>query len=79
MLTKRIEKLRQQSLEAVPAISHERALLLTEFYQSDMAKGFSVPVQRAMAFKYILENKHMCINEGELIVGERGPAPKAVP
>ena len=79
MLTKRIEKLRQQSLEAVPAISHERALLLTEFYQSDTAKGLSVPVQRAMAFKYILENKHICINEGELIVGERGPAPKAVP
>ncbi|MFO7613166.1 MAG: pyruvate formate lyase family protein, partial [Bacteroidales bacterium] len=79
MLTERIEKLRQQSLETVPAISHERALLLTEFYQSDTAKGLSVPVQRAMAFKYILENKHICINEGELIVGERGPAPKAVP
>jgi len=79
MLTKRIEKLRRQSLEAVPTISHERALLLTAFYQSDAAKGVSVPVRRAMAFKYILENKRICISEGELIVGERGPAPKAVP
>jgi len=37
----------------------------------------SVPVCRALAFKYILENKTICINAGELIVGERGPAPKA--
>jgi pyruvate formate-lyase/glycerol dehydratase family glycyl radical enzyme len=27
----------------------------------------------------MLENKAICINEGELIVGERGPAPKATP
>jgi formate C-acetyltransferase len=26
-----------------------------------------------------MENKAVCINEGELIVGERGPAPKATP
>jgi formate C-acetyltransferase len=32
-----------------------------------------------MAFKYLLENKAICINDGELIVGERGPAPKATP
>lgn len=35
--------------------------------------------QRALAFKYILEHKYICVNEGELIVGERGPAPKATP
>lgn len=39
-----------------------------------MAQGASVPVQRALAFQYILENKFICINEGELIVGERGHA-----
>ena len=38
-----------------------------------------MPVCRALAFKYLLEHKQICINEGELIVGERGPAPKAVP
>jgi formate C-acetyltransferase len=60
-------------------ISPERAILLTEFYQSDLAQKVSIPVKRALAFKYILEKKKICINEGELIVGERGPAPKATP
>jgi formate C-acetyltransferase len=32
-----------------------------------------------MTFKHILENKKICINKNELIVGERGPAPKATP
>jgi pyruvate formate-lyase/glycerol dehydratase family glycyl radical enzyme len=36
-------------------------------------------MQHALAFKRILENKIICINDGELIVGERGPAPKATP
>ena len=31
------------------------------------------------SFEYILQHKTICINEGELIVGERGPAPKATP
>ena len=75
----RIKKLRDQSLQTVVTLSHERALLLTRFYLSGEAKSVSIPVQRALAFKYVLENKHICINEGELIVGERGPAPKAVP
>ncbi len=78
-MNKRIEKLRKQSQEAVPRISAERALLITEFYQSSLSRRVSVPVRRALAFKHILENKSLCINEGELIVGERGPAPKAVP
>ncbi|MEE9503159.1 MAG: trans-4-hydroxy-L-proline dehydratase, partial [Candidatus Aminicenantaceae bacterium] len=53
--------------------------LVTEFYKSDEVKKFSTPVQRALAFKYILEHKTICINKGELIVGERGIAPKATP
>jgi len=79
MFSERIKKLRDQSLQAVNTLSHERALLLTEFYQTEAARQASLPVKRALAFRYILENKHICINEGELIVGERGPAPKAVP
>ena len=78
-MNERIKKLRKQSLDAVPTISAERALLLTEFYKSDLAGQVSIPVKRAMAFKHILANKSICINDGELIVGERGPAPKAVP
>lgn len=78
-MNNRIKKLRQQSLDAVPAISLERAVLLTDFYTSGKADGVSVPVARAMAFKYILENKELYIGDGELIVGERGPSPKATP
>ena len=78
-MNERIEKLRAQSIGAKPYISHERALLITEFYKSDLADRVSTPVRRALALKYIMEHKSICINNGELIVGERGPAPKATP
>ncbi len=78
-MNERIRKLRKQSLETKPSISGERARLLTEFFCSDKARGLSTPVSRALAFKYILENKAIVFNEGELIVGERGHAPRATP
>jgi pyruvate formate-lyase/glycerol dehydratase family glycyl radical enzyme len=78
-MTPRIKKLREQSLNAIYRISTERALLITDFYKNHVAFGDSIPVQRAKSFRYILENKHICINDDELIVGERGPAPKETP
>ncbi|MGA7839054.1 MAG: trans-4-hydroxy-L-proline dehydratase, partial [Ignavibacteriaceae bacterium] len=75
----RIKKLREQSLNTATTLSYERAMLVTEFYKNGEAEKASVPVSRALCFKYILENKELCINEGELIVGERGPAAKATP
>jgi pyruvate-formate lyase len=39
----------------------------------------STPVHRALAFKYVMENKAVCISDGELIVGEKGVAPKMAP
>jgi trans-4-hydroxy-L-proline dehydratase len=75
----RIKILREQSLNAVNRISEERALLVTEFYKSAEAKELSVPVKRAKCLEYIFSRKHICINDGELIVGERGPSPKATP
>jgi len=78
-MTDRIRKLRTQSLQAINKISAERALLITRFYQSTEAQQVSIPMQRALSFKYILEHKTICINESELIVGERGPVPKATP
>jgi len=54
-------------------------LLITEFYKSDLCQQVSVPERRALAFKHILDNKSICILDDELIVGERGPAPKVVP
>jgi len=78
-MTNRIQILRDQSLNAVNRISAERGLLITEFYKNHLAFGDSIPVQRAKSFQYILANKSICINDLELIVGERGPAPKATP
>jgi trans-4-hydroxy-L-proline dehydratase len=78
-MNNRIHILRENSINAINKISHERALLLTEFYESVESEDLSTPVKRAMAFKHILENKKICINKNELIVGERGPEPKAVP
>ncbi|MBA7714447.1 Trans-4-hydroxy-L-proline dehydratase [subsurface metagenome] len=78
-MNERIKKLREQSLRIHPDISTERASLLTDFYQSGEARGVSNPVVRALAFRYIMENKAVLFNEGELIVGERGTAPRATP
>jgi len=79
MITERVKKLREQSLNAINIVSHERAVLITEFYKSSMAQQVSVPEQRALSFEHIMMHKSICINDGELIVGERGPAPKATP
>ncbi len=79
ILTERVKRLREQSLNAVEKITAERALLITAFFKSDEAREVSAPVRRARAFEYLLRNKTICINEGELIVGERGPEPKATP
>jgi formate C-acetyltransferase len=78
-MTPRVKKLRGQSLAAVPSVSGERAKLITEFYKSPEAGKHGPALQHALAFKYILEHKALCFNAGELIVGERGPAPKATP
>ncbi|HUJ32646.1 MAG TPA: trans-4-hydroxy-L-proline dehydratase [Candidatus Acidoferrum sp.] len=76
-MNERVLHLRQQSLDAKPWVSIERAALLTEFYRS--SKEPSVPVQRAEALKYLMGHKTIWIGDGELIVGERGPAPKGTP
>jgi len=77
-MNERIKRLRQQSVEAVPSISIERALLETEFYKAHLGKH-STPFMRAMFFKYLCEKKTLYIGKDELILGERGPVPKSVP
>jgi pyruvate formate-lyase/glycerol dehydratase family glycyl radical enzyme len=79
ILSERVKELREQSLNAVEMLSAERALLMTKFYKSDEARELSPPVKRAKAFEYLMRNKKIWISEGELIVGERGPAPKETP
>jgi pyruvate formate-lyase/glycerol dehydratase family glycyl radical enzyme len=78
-MTERVMRLREQSLNTRESISAERAQLITRFYTTKEQSGMSVAVLRARAFEYILQHKAICINDGELIVGERGPGPKATP
>jgi trans-4-hydroxy-L-proline dehydratase len=76
--SRRITELRQQSLDAIPTISSERAELMTDFYQN-LRERVSPPVERALSFQYLMEHKTITIGAGELIVGEKGNAPKATP
>jgi formate C-acetyltransferase len=77
-MTPRTSKLRQKSLDTRPSISHERAVLLTDFYQMNYGR-YSIPVMRAKAFYHLCKHKTIYIGEEELIVGERGPKPKNCP
>ena len=77
-MTERVHKLRKRSREAVPTLSTERAELLTAFHQ-EQRRPLSPPVERALAFRYLMEKKTITITPGELIVGEKGPRPRAAP
>ncbi|MDR3682571.1 MAG: glycyl radical protein [Geothrix sp.] len=77
-MNERTERLRQESLAAIPSISSERAELTTAFYREHQGRH-SIPMLRALNFLTLCEQKTLWMGEGELIVGERGPRPKAVP
>ena len=77
-MNERVQRLRQQSFEAQPELSHERAALLTTFYRENQGR-YSEPVMRARLFYYLCQHKTLYIGDDELIVGERGPVPKATP
>jgi formate C-acetyltransferase len=76
-LNERTARLRQESLDAPVTLSSERAELVTDFYRAKEGLH-SAPVMRALCFRHLCEHKGLWIGEGELIVGERGPRPKAV-
>ena len=75
-MTERVARLRECSLSTKPWLSLERAALLTEFYRE--SGPLSPPMLRASAFAHILDRRTICIGRDELIVGERGPAPKGI-
>ena len=74
----RIRRLRQQCLDTPTTLSIERALIETEFYKEHYGT-LPTPVLRAKNFYEICKKKTIYIGPDELIVGERGPKPKAVP
>ena len=76
MITARVKKLREQSLNAVPRISMERAGIVDKVYKEYEGK-VSTPVLRALCLKELMSKKKICINDDELIVGERGEEPAA--
>ena len=78
MMTDRVRRLRRESLDARPRIATERAELVTAFYREHEGR-LSAPMMRSRAFHHLMEQKALWIGEGELIVGEKGPAPKATP
>lgn len=77
-MNERVKKLRQESLEAIPHLSIERAKLVTEVYQK-YAGTVETPILRALVFKHLMENKALWIGEGELIVGEKAERPQGAP
>ena len=77
-MNKRISTLRKKSLETVPHLSMERAVIVTETYKKHYGK-VSIPVMRALTFKELMEKKAIYIGAGELIVGEKGDCEKSVP
>jgi formate C-acetyltransferase len=77
-MSERVRRLRDLSLETPATLSAERAELMTDFYAAYNG-AHSPAVRRALAFRHLLENKGLYLGDGELIVGERGPAPKATP
>lgn len=76
-MNERIECLRKESFETSPSVSIERAVLTTEFYRENEGK-YPIPILRAKNFYNLCEKKTIYIGDRELIVGERGPRPKAV-
>ncbi len=78
-VSERIARLREESIRAEVRVCSERARLITEFYKSGQAGGLPVPIQRALAFRYLMERVSLPVEEGQLIVGLRGTGPKMVP
>ena len=74
----RIKRLRQQNFDTPTTLSIERALIETAFYKENYGT-MPIAVLRARNFYEICKKKTIYIGEDELIVGERGPLPKAVP
>ena len=77
-MNERVEALRRESVNAVPHLSMERAVLVTEAYRQ-FAGTVETPLLRALTFRHIMENKTLWLGPGELIVGEKGDSPQGAP
>ncbi len=78
-MTERTDTLRRLSLDTPPSLSAERAVLLTEFYEKECRTPFRPGDAGAVVPAPLPAQDALSSATGELIVGERGPAPKVVP
>ena len=77
-MNERVRRLRRESVATPATLSIERALIETAFYKENYGK-YPIAILRARNFYEICAKKTLYIGPDELIVGERGPRPKAVP
>lgn len=73
----RVQNVRQDLLDSIPAICPERALLITESYKQ--TEGEPYVLRKAKALDAILSNMSIYIEDGQLIVGNQASSQRAAP
>ncbi|GAA0076467.1 glycyl radical protein [Clostridium sp. CTA-5] len=73
--TKRVEKLKEEILSAVPCIEPERAIILTESFKE--TENEPIIIRKAKALEKILNEIPIVIRDGELIVGSLTKNPRS--
>lgn len=75
MLTARTQRIKDSLFAHPRQISLERATLYMESYQK--TEGQPVVIRRALAFRHLLENHQLVLDDDDLLVGNRTPTPRA--
>ena len=73
----RVQRVRQDLLDAFPSICHERAVLITESYRE--TEGQPYVLRKARALEKILANMSIFIEKDQLIVGNQAARMRAAP
>ncbi len=68
-LSDRVQEINRRLLEAPPALSAERALLVTRFFKRHADPGEPVVLRKASALAWLLQRKAVRIRPRELLVG----------
>jgi len=77
MLTERITRLSDKVRTTPPTICIDRARLITDFYKKPSMEPFIL--RRAKAFKHVLENKEIFIDDDSIMAGHMASRMHAVP
>jgi formate C-acetyltransferase len=76
-MSQRTQNLRKKLFEANPKISAQRARYFTESMRQ--SEGEYIGLRRAKAFRHVLENIDIYLQEDELIAGSQAEHPKSAP